>query len=676
MIKNKNKQERKEDLSSNHKNDKKIILITHSKNKSVDFKLSKITNYLSSTRDNLTEEKFKTNLNPRYKLRINLKREKEINNSILQLHKSISNLKKSLSPKKSINKKIKNSLLKKYVSIPNLIEKNKKKYFLEPNFFKNIHKEKKLNPKIFIKKFINNSNFSLIKNKKEKKKYSKRIIKRNNMSENNNKNNRKKEEIYNGKKIKENEDSKNCDISSNDNNSYCVKDFDIKKTKIKSNRLYIKGKIEQIPYKNKKCSSSRISSNLNKNKINNNKIESIIKINGNKLNDSLDSHNTIYDEDIININDYNLVNNKSSINKNIEDKIIFANNDKLYKKIISRKRNILTESLNNSNLNKKLSRCYSSKIYNFKNVNSKKISCLSNNNINQLTSSSLLTTQYQTNKDKEKTNIIINKDVTEFLYTEDMIEGIPQIKEENLRKWLADINLSFYYQNFYEANIYINELINKMKETENKKQLYEFIENTFHIHIPGHIYRILLKLEVDAGLLDKKISHFLIEENDENRIKINNLKPSLLLNKYNSCAYFLNYYGYNNSSIIKSKLKYFLKKYHLLNLYYNYNQNGFDIINFVLLQMFSNYYSIDDNILENCFHIYNINDRFLVMEALLNEKEKINSFINSDNNKKDYNKSNLKYDNIFFNNSFFNNMDNYFPTNESERSNCNICNIY
>ena len=705
MINNKNKLERYNYLSksnsSNNTNGKNIILVNHSKNKSADLKLPKISNYLLSIKENLKEENFKSNLNPRNKIRINLNKEKEINRSIMQLHKSISNLKNSkisISPNKPINKQINNKILKKYVSVPNLIEKNKKKYFLSPNFFnRNNNKKKKLNQNNSNKKILNNSNSSYVQNKKKNNKYSKRIIKRNYMSENNNKSNFNKEEIFDGKKIKENEDSKNCDISSNDNNSYGIKDLDIRKPIIKSNLLYIKGKINEIPYKNKKCSSYRTSSKINDNKNRiEKKIESMIKFNNNILNDSLDSHNTIYDEDIINIKDLKLINNNLK-NENIKGNAIITNNDKLYKKIISRKRNLLAGSLNNSNLNKE-AKYFSSKNYNstndnasnsvekiflksgglktqniYRKIHSKKLSILSNN----FSSSSLLTTQHQTNKEKEKANIIINKDVTEFLYTDDINEGNSQGKEINLKKWLSDINLSPYYQNFYENNIHnINELVNKMKESEDKKILYEFIENTFHIHIPGHIYRILLKLEVDAGLLDKKISNFLIEGDDENRIKFNKLKPSLLLRQNNSYENCFNYYGDSNSSIIKNKLKYFLKKYHLINLYYNFFQNGFDIINFVLLQMFSNYYEINENILENCFHIYNIKDRFLVMEALLNEKNIINSVINSDKYKKNNNSSNLTYDNLIFNSSFYNNNIDSYMINESERNNCNICNIY
>ena len=342
MISNKNKLERFNYLSnsnsSNNTNGKNIILVNHSKNKSADLKL-----------------------------RINLNKEKEINRSIMQLHKSISNLKNSkisISPNKHINKQINKKVLKKYVSVPNLIEKNKKKYFLSPNFFnRNNNKKNKLNQKTSNKKTLNTSNSSYVQNKKKNNKYSKRIIKRNYMSENNNKSNFNKEEIFDGKKIKENEDSKNCDISSNDNNSYGIKDLDIRKPIIKSNLLYIKGKINEIPYKNKKCSSYRTTEKINDNKNRmGKKNESMIKFNNNILNDSLDSHNTIYDEDIINIKDLKLINNKLK-NENIKGKAIITNNDKLYKKIISRKRNLLTGSLNNSNLNKE-AKYFSSKNYN------------------------------------------------------------------------------------------------------------------------------------------------------------------------------------------------------------------------------------------------------------------------------------------------------------------------
>ena len=216
-----------------------------------------------------------------------------------------------------------------------------------------------------------------------------------------------------------------------------------------------------------------------------------------------------------------------------------------------------------------------------------------------------------------------------------------------------------------------------MKKETDKKLLYEYIENTFHIHIPGHIYRILLKIEIDAGLLDEKISDFFIDKDNENRIKFNKIKPSLLLKQCKSCDNFNKNYSNNYESNIKNRLKLFLKKYHLIHLYYNFYQNGFDLINFVLLQMFSKYYIIDDYILENCFHIYNKDDRILTLESLYNEKNIIESILKSVKEKEDKDKNLDKNNgNMNFIINSYNNFDNYFITKDSERNDCNICYIY
>ena len=692
MIKNKNKIETKKDLKRIiYKSDNNIILIQHSKNKSVDLKDSKIyNNFLLSTKDNLKNGKLKSNSNLKINKKKYYKREKvkKKSNDILIMNKS----KLKISNNNSLNIiNLKNfKQLKKYSSLENLKERNKKRYFFGPNFFhksKNKNKikynqelkssPKEYNSNIFNSSLINNSN-------KNNNKYSKRIINRriNNIKEN----------TKSKKSKKEFEESKNCNISSNDNNSSIGENnFDIKSSLIKSNILYNKVKINKIPNRNKNGSSSNI--NWNKKmadiRINNKKNESIIK---NILDDSLDSHNTINVEDN-NINDYEYFND--NLNKN-NDKS--NNNEKFYKKIIIRKRNLLTDSLNNSNSKNKSSRCRSTKnntncsdksLYNsginlksqilYQKANSKRISSSIYNKINQnyFSSFSLISTKSQKNKCnykeyKDKVNECINKEVTEFLYSEDLIEGNYHYTDINIKKRLLDLKLGIYSQNFYENNIYnINELINEMKKENDKKLLYEYIENTFHIHVPGHIYRILLKLEIDAGLLDEKISDFFIDKDNENRIKFNKIKPSLLLKQYNNCENIYKNYDGNYNSNIKNRLKLFLKKYHLIHLYYNFYQNGFDLINFVLLQMFSKYYIIDDYILENCFHIYNKNDRILTLDSLYKEKNIIDSFLESVKIKEDIN-----CDKINFNSNSYNNFDNYFITKDSERNDCNICNIY
>ena len=691
MIKNKNKIERKKDL--NHiiyKNDKNIIIIQHSKNKSVDVKASKKYNYfLSSLKDNLKNGKFKSNSNLKINKKIYFKREKDSKKSNDILKDGKSNLKISNNDILNIINLKNFKKLKKYSSQQNLKERNKKRYFFGPNFFhKNKNKNKiNINQELYNSKKENDTNIihTSLYNNENNNKYSKRIINR--------KNNIVKENLLQKYLQKENEESKTCDISNNCNNKYIGENnSDIKPSLIKSNILYNKVKINKIPYRNKNGSSSKINWNQKKpdKKLDIKKNESIIK---NILDDSLDSHNMIYVEDN-NINEYEYFDDK--LNRN-NDKT--NDNEKLYKKIITRKRNLLTESLNNSNSKNKSSRYHSTKnntncsdksIFNsginlksqilYQKVSSKRISSSINNknNKNFFSSFSLITTHSQNNKYKEykdKQNECIDKEVTEFLYSEDLIEGNYKYKDINLKKWLLNINLGSYSQKFYENNIYnINELINKMKKETDKKLLYEYIENSFHIHVPGHIYRILLKLEIDAGLIDEKISNFFIDKNNENRIKFNKIEPSLLLNQYNnSCDNFYNNYNSN----IKNRLKLFLKKYHLIHLYYNFCQNGFDLINFVLLQMFSKYYIIDDYILENCFHIYNKNDRYLTLESLYNEKNLIDSFLQSikikESKNNNFDKNN---DNMNFNSNSYNNFDNYFITKDSERNDCNICNIY
>ena len=675
MITKKNKDEAinnsNESNCNKFKNHKNIIIISHSKNKSVDLKTTKQNILLSiKNSNNLKTEKIKSNSIKNNKNAINSKKEK-YNNKTNRFSKR--NNPKSKISNYTINTKNNlksNKILKNYNSLPHLINKNnnKKQYFFAPDFFRRKIKHKyrhNLNKRLdnSQKENININNSSFINNSNNNY-YAKRIIKKT---------------IY-GNTIKENNNEKiiNYNNSSKNNSSSDIL-FNLKQPLIKSNKVNILEKIStSVPYRNKRCTTSRItwSQKDSDSRINKRKNESIIKSYPHLLQDSLESHNTICIE-YTNENDYEFIEN----NRN--------NNEKLYRRIIAKKRNVLTESLNNSNLKKNTLRYHSTKnniyyasekkkIMNDKNINfnsqnlyrkvhSTRLSALINkkNNINYFSSSVLLN-----NNNKNHAKIIINKGVTEFLYSEDLIENNYRYKGNNIKNWLSNIYLMTYCQNFYENNIYdIDELIDKMKNSQNKSELYEYLENTFSIHIPGHIFRILLKLEIDSGLLDETISEFFVE-NDENRIKFNKIKPSVLLKQYNSCSNIFNYFNHNS----KYKLKFFLKKYDLLHLYYNFSQNGFDLINYVLLQMFSNFFAINDYILENCFHIYNKNDRIVLLKSLNIEKNKIISFIKSDKKGFQNHNSDLIFEDINLNNNY--NFDRYFYEKEFENNNRNICNIY
>ena len=78
----------------------------------------------------------------------------------------------------------------------------------------------------------------------------------------------------------------------------------------------------------------------------------------------------------------------------------------------------------------------------------------------------------------------------------------------------------------------------------------------------------------------------------------------------------------------KRDLMTFLRKYNLLHLYDNFYHNGFDLINYVILQMYTKY-SINDDIIQKCFRIYKKKDRYLVLDALFNEVKEINIFFST-----------------------------------------------
>ena len=638
-----------------------IILINHSKNKSVDLKHSFKTDLLISS-SNFNNSTYKSKC-------------KRINNQKYNVKSEIRKI----------------DLLSKNKSVSNFLNnKNKKKLFFDDNFFNRKNSKSKLN--ISYKKNSPNKKQNITKENNKinniidcsgNSKRNKRIIKINrifNIKDQSHSNKKNKNEINNHKLHEILYDSNKQGNKTN--------------TKNKSNFIYVKSKINGIPYRNKNCSTSRM--NLSQ-KEHNIKFKNNNRNNNNIIEDSLDSHNTVVDEN--NINQYNYFQqnmNYLGLNK--------LNNDvnKSFKRVIPRRKNIINDSLNNNyknnylfnltgenritkNYTPKTSRTNNKKYFSnyginlnnnfiYKKVNSQRLSTTFNKNINSLFSSSLSTTRNQSDKYKDNIeNIIVNKDVTEFIYSDDLIENSPNNKKINIKKWLQNSGLYSYYQNFYNKNIYdLKSLINEINKIKNKTNLFDYLENNYQIHLPGHLYRILIKIEIEEGAYDSKITNFFIKK-EEAMNNLNKIKPSTLLELYNSCDNFIDY-----PSIIKNNLKLFLKKYHLNYLYHNFYQNGFELINYVILQMYSKKYMIDENILENCFHIYNKTDRILVLNALVNEKNKIDSFLNS-NGYKQNNKININENTgiININNfNYYNNFDVYFSSKESNETSCKICNIF
>jgi hypothetical protein len=271
------------------------------------------------------------------------------------------------------------------------------------------------------------------------------------------------------------------------------------------------------------------------------------------------------------------------------------------------------------------------------------------------------------NNNSTLNNLNSNQGITEFNYTDNLNNFtnnnlynnnneniIKNPNLTNLKFWLNNLGLIQFLNNFINNNIYdINALVEKMKSYQTKLS-YDSLESMTKIRTPGYIYRLLCKLEADAGLIDPKIIKFMISEgsmseskNIMNRsINKNDNKLNISVNQsYYQCSNCCKTNQIKKSH--KNDLKYFLSRYDLMNLYKNFYHNGFDLIEFVIIQMYSSF-PINEDILENHFHIYDEKQRIKTLKAIVAEMKKINRFINSDEYSKNCDKNKIKYDNVIF----------------------------
>ena len=443
-----------------------------------------------------------------------------------------------------------------------------------------------------------------------------------------------------------------------------------------------------------------IYTNIKKNKNNDNNIykdmNNEIIYNENDFNDinNLYNSNDINKEDEINI----LNDSLEEINKfdNI-DNIDNIEMDKLLKTIITNKRKSIAERSTSKKKNKN----------NFNNTNSNNF--LKNNifiNINNSNNScTCISTQNQSSQKKisshnnnenikANTNIINenNKNISEFNYNyliktninnnnnfennnnnSNSNDNIIKIINKNriiFKNWLASINLLIYYDNFLENEIYdINQLLNIAKTLE-AKELFKYINSILKTKKSGHVYRMLCKLEININLIDSKIIKFLEPDlKSKNSDDYQLSKLSVSDEKSVICGR-INKDKDNKDKEEKNTLKIFLNKYNLSKLYQNFCHNGFDIIEYVLLQMYSRI-PINNYILKNHLHIYNNDDRKNVLEALINETKKINIFLSSEEYLLCKSNKEFKYENFVFDNK---NEIHFLFQNDDKR--CNLCSIY
>ena len=271
-------------------------------------------------------------------------------------------------------------------------------------------------------------------------------------------------------------------------------------------------------------------------------------------------------------------------------------------------------------------------------------------------------------------NVLNKETITENVLFTKKYSNKPTINiniNVELKYWLDNLNLTEYLDNFIQNDIFdINILINQMNNPEHKLN-YDSIESLLKIHKPGHIYRIFSALEISANIINSKIGDFLMKKNNRNNLNKskNNLKLSVSREINSSCVncFRINFLF----SQKKNDLNSFLSRYNLNKFYQNFYHNGFDLINYVMAQMYSSD-PIDEFILENCFHIYEKQNREKVLKCLLNEKNKINYFLDSNEYLQFNSKHSIKYEDIIFekkeNNNDMNNSQNekiIIPNNSS-----------
>ena len=280
-----------------------------------------------------------------------------------------------------------------------------------------------------------------------------------------------------------------------------------------------------------------------------------------------------------------------------------------------------------------------------------------------------------------------------------------------LRDWLISCDLLCYYNilirnNMYNIDSYIDDIRN------NKIDLsFKDIEE-LGIRKPGHIFRLLLKLEVDAGKIDNNLYNYIIEKfnintatnngvltSSINDIKCCGLNCCSTNNKHNcnnrriinnNNMYNENYYINNNYGDIKTnsnetendyceEINYsdifsFLKRKNLWKFKENFIHNGFDQIEYILIQLFSNY-SFDKTILNDYMHIYLDEEKNYVLKKLYYEKKKICNILGLQ-----YNKEELRL--ILFSQSssgenYYNSyMSSAMGTHSNNHNNNSCCSIY
>lgn len=188
-------------------------------------------------------------------------------------------------------------------------------------------------------------------------------------------------------------------------------------------------------------------------------------------------------------------------------------------------------------------------------------------------------------------------------------ERYSTIDSSKLYEWLCSIELQCYFPLFIDKGIYsIDQIIHDMK-AEEIHLAYGDIE-VLGIKKPGHIYRILIKMEIDAELINRKIAEYICPYNHSI-----NKSTNIRISKEYLCCCGMSKEKITTKSAHNFDLISWLKNIHLKHLKENFEFNGFELVQYFVIQMFSSV-PIDEDIITEALHIYNEQERDLIIMEL------------------------------------------------------------
>ena len=320
-------------------------------------------------------------------------------------------------------------------------------------------------------------------------------------------------------------------------------------------------------------------------------------------------------------------------------------------------------SLNNTTFS---SGCNNSRNYNYNNRTAM--------NRNSITSNSISNNSIYNNNSNRNNNSYMIGDYYNTKYQINSYNIMQNNKLIRFRDWLISCDLLCYYNTLVKNNVYnIDKYIDNIRHNKINVISFKDIEE-FGIKKPGHIFRLLLKLQIDAGKIDYNLYKFITEKFSVNTMSNNNPMTT----SYNelkcfglNCCSSNNNNNYNNkkinNTINENEIIYFdifsfLKVNNLLKFKENFIHNGFDQIDYILIQLFSRY-CFNKKILNDYMHIYLDEDKNYILKILYREKKNICNTLGLQYDEDEINKILYTENRSSLNESYMNN-------NQNEHDDC------